>query len=199
MDETAGVFLLFHPRLCGTRSLQPYTERLFLLSSTTTVVMTSEVSLTGPGLQLHYTVFNLSDRKLEARDLKRLRNEDKLLCNHLMFNQCVCVSLCCFKACPGQFFCSTNGLCVSACDGIKDCPNGLDERNCGIYLLLKNLFISSLNELTYISKYTTFSFNKRNIDNELFLRLFFVICPLISNHCRIITISQYPSLKMTNQ
>lgn len=109
------------------------------------------------------------------------------------------MSLCCFKACPGQFFCSTNGLCVSACDGIKDCPNGLDERNCGIYLLLKNLFISSLNELTYISKYTTFSFNKRNIDNELFLRLFFVICPLISNHCRIITISQYPSLKMTNQ
>lgn len=51
-------------RLCGTRSLQPYNERLFLLSTTATVVMTSEVSLTGPGLRLHYRVFNLSDRKL---------------------------------------------------------------------------------------------------------------------------------------
>lgn len=34
-------------------------------------------------------------------------------------------------ACPGEFLCSVNGLCVPACDGIKDCPNGLDERNCG--------------------------------------------------------------------
>ena len=33
-------------------------------------------------------------------------------------------------ACPGEFLCSVNGLCVPACDGIKDCPNGLDERNC---------------------------------------------------------------------
>lgn len=119
------------PRLCGIRGLQPYTERLFLLSSTATVVMTSEVSLTGPGLQLHYTVFNLSDRKLETRNLKRIGNENKLLCNDLMFEQCVF----CVTACPGQFLCTPNGLCVSACDGIKDCPNGLDERNCGIYLL----------------------------------------------------------------
>ncbi|KAG7239507.1 hypothetical protein INR49_028879 [Caranx melampygus] len=32
--------------------------------------------------------------------------------------------------CPGQFLCTINGLCVPPCDGIKDCPNGLDERNC---------------------------------------------------------------------
>ncbi|XP_066490065.1 transmembrane protease serine 6 [Tiliqua scincoides] len=32
--------------------------------------------------------------------------------------------------CPREFLCSVNGLCVPACDGIKDCPNGLDERNC---------------------------------------------------------------------
>lgn len=51
-------------------------------------------------------------------------------------NVCVCVCPCvfCVTACPGQFLCTTNGLCVSACDGIKDCPNGLDERNCGICL-----------------------------------------------------------------
>ncbi|XP_070684275.1 transmembrane protease serine 6 [Pempheris klunzingeri] len=91
---TQGQWMIQNRRLCGTRSLQPYNERLFLLSTTATVVMTSEVSLTGPGLQLHYSVFNLSD------------------------------------PCPGQFLCSINGLCVPACDGIKDCPNGLDERNC---------------------------------------------------------------------
>lgn len=40
---------------------------------------------------------------------------------------CVCV----WSACPGQVLCHINGLCVPACDGISDCPNGLDERNCG--------------------------------------------------------------------
>lgn len=91
---TQGQWIIQNRRLCGTRGLQPYSERLFLLSTTATVVMTSEVSITGPGLQLHYSVFNLSD------------------------------------PCPDQFLCSINGMCVPACDGIKDCPNGLDERNC---------------------------------------------------------------------
>ncbi|XP_047434013.1 transmembrane protease serine 6 isoform X2 [Mugil cephalus] len=91
---TQGQWIIQNRRLCGTRGLQPYNERLFLLSATATVVMTSEVSLTGPGLQLHYSIFNLSD------------------------------------PCPGQFLCTVNGLCVPVCDGIKDCPNGLDERNC---------------------------------------------------------------------
>ncbi|XP_030591238.1 transmembrane protease serine 6 [Archocentrus centrarchus] len=91
---TQGQWIIQNRRLCGTRGLQPYSERLFLRSMTITVVMTSEVSLTGPGLQLQYSIFNLSD------------------------------------PCPGQFLCSVNGLCVPICDGIKDCPNGLDERNC---------------------------------------------------------------------
>lgn len=55
-------------RLCGTRGLQPYCERLSLLTHSTTVVMTSEVSLTGPGLQVHYSIFNLSDRKLRMQE-----------------------------------------------------------------------------------------------------------------------------------
>ncbi|XP_026989276.1 transmembrane protease serine 6 [Tachysurus fulvidraco] len=91
---TQGQWLIQNRRMCGTRALQPYAERLYLHSSTTTVSMTSEVSLTGPGLQVHYSIFNQTD------------------------------------PCPGQFLCSVNGLCVSACDGISDCPNGLDERNC---------------------------------------------------------------------
>ncbi|XP_066519682.1 transmembrane protease serine 6 [Hoplias malabaricus] len=91
---TQGQWLIQNRRMCGTRGLQPYAERLYLLSSTTSVTMTSEVSLTGPGLQVHFSIFNQSD------------------------------------PCPGQFLCSVNGLCVPACDGISDCPNGLDERNC---------------------------------------------------------------------
>ncbi|KAF7651877.1 hypothetical protein LDENG_00104210 [Lucifuga dentata] len=91
---TQGQWIIQNHRFCGTRGLLLYSERLFLLSLNTTVAMTSEVSLTGPGLQLHYSVFNQSD------------------------------------PCPGQFLCTVNGLCVPACDGIKDCANGLDERNC---------------------------------------------------------------------
>ncbi|XP_055763648.1 transmembrane protease serine 6 [Salvelinus fontinalis] len=91
---TQGQWMVQNRRFCGTRGLQPYAERLYLLSTATSVVMTSEVSITGPGLQVHYSLFNQSD------------------------------------PCPGQFLCTLNGLCVPSCDGIKDCPNGLDERNC---------------------------------------------------------------------
>ncbi|XP_053275740.1 transmembrane protease serine 6 [Pleuronectes platessa] len=91
---TQGQWIIQNRRLCGTRSPQPYIERLSPLSRVVTVLLTSQVSLTGPGLQLHYSVFNLSD------------------------------------PCPGRFLCTVTGLCVPACDGIKDCPNGLDERNC---------------------------------------------------------------------
>uniref|UniRef100_A0A3Q2CUC7 Transmembrane serine protease 6 n=1 Tax=Cyprinodon variegatus TaxID=28743 RepID=A0A3Q2CUC7_CYPVA len=91
---TQGQWIIQNRRLCGTRALQPYCERLSVLANSTTIIMTSEVSLTGPGLQLHYSTFNTSD------------------------------------PCPGRFLCSISGLCVPQCDGIKDCPNGLDERNC---------------------------------------------------------------------
>lgn len=47
------------------------------------------------------------------------------------FHSSVSIASCGCPACPGEFLCSVNGLCVPACDGIKDCPNGLDERNCG--------------------------------------------------------------------
>uniref|UniRef100_A0A8D0EXR2 Transmembrane serine protease 6 n=1 Tax=Strix occidentalis caurina TaxID=311401 RepID=A0A8D0EXR2_STROC len=82
-------------RLCGLRTLQAYAERIPVTSSADiTITFTSQVSLTGPGVQAAYSLYNQSD------------------------------------PCPGEFLCSVNGLCVPACDGIKDCPNGLDERNC---------------------------------------------------------------------
>ncbi|XP_058876894.1 transmembrane protease serine 6-like isoform X1 [Acipenser ruthenus] len=91
---TQGQWTVQNRRLCGSRILQPYAERIHAVSLTVTLTMTSQISLTGPGVIVHYSLFNQSD------------------------------------PCPGQFLCSLNGLCVPSCDGITDCPNELDERNC---------------------------------------------------------------------
>ncbi|KAM4671843.1 transmembrane protease serine 6 isoform 2-T2 [Amazona ochrocephala] len=92
---TQGQWIIQNRRFCGLRTLQAYAERISVTSSADiTITFTSQISLTGPGVQAAYSLYNQSD------------------------------------PCPGEFLCSVNGLCVPACDGIKDCPNGLDERNC---------------------------------------------------------------------
>uniref|UniRef100_A0A8C0JUF4 Transmembrane protease serine 6 n=1 Tax=Canis lupus dingo TaxID=286419 RepID=A0A8C0JUF4_CANLU len=92
---TQGQWTIQNRRLCGLRTLQPYAERIPVVATAgITVNFTSQIPLTGPGVQVHYGLYNQSD------------------------------------PCPGEFLCSVNGLCVPACDGVKDCPNGLDERNC---------------------------------------------------------------------
>lgn len=91
---TQGQWLIQGRRLCGTRILQPYAERIAMVTASTTISFTSEITLTGPGVQASYSLYNQSD------------------------------------PCPGEFLCVVNGLCVPACDGVKDCPNELDERNC---------------------------------------------------------------------
>ncbi|XP_027519591.1 transmembrane protease serine 6 isoform X3 [Corapipo altera] len=92
---TQGQWIIQNRRLCGLRTLQAYAERIPVSSSADiTIAFTSQISLTGPGVQAAYSLYNQSD------------------------------------PCPGEFLCLVNGLCVPACDGIKDCPNGLDERNC---------------------------------------------------------------------
>ncbi|NWS18856.1 TMPS6 protease, partial [Pachyramphus minor] len=92
---TQGQWIIQNRRLCGLRTLQAYAERIPVTSSVDiTITFTSQISLTGPGVQAAYSLYNQSD------------------------------------PCPGEFLCLVNGLCVPACDGIKDCPNGMDERNC---------------------------------------------------------------------
>ncbi|POI34745.1 hypothetical protein CIB84_001504, partial [Bambusicola thoracicus] len=95
MPCTQGQWIIQNRRLCGLRTLQAYAERIPVTSSAdVAITFTSQISLTGPGVQAAYSLYNQSD------------------------------------PCPREFLCSVNGLCVPACDGIKDCPNGLDERNC---------------------------------------------------------------------
>ncbi|NXQ00472.1 TMPS6 protease, partial [Vidua macroura] len=92
---TQGQWIIQNRRLCGLRTLQAYAERIPVTSSADiTITFTSQISLTGPGVQAAYSLYKQSD------------------------------------PCPGEFLCLVNGLCVPTCDGIKDCPNGLDERNC---------------------------------------------------------------------
>lgn len=57
---------LLSPRLCGLRTLQPYAERIPVVASTgITINFTSQISLTGPGVQVHYGLYNQSDREYE--------------------------------------------------------------------------------------------------------------------------------------
>lgn len=52
------------PRLCGLRTLQPYAERIPVVASASiTVNFTSQIPLTGPGVQVHYGLYNQSDRE----------------------------------------------------------------------------------------------------------------------------------------
>lgn len=68
---------------------------------------------------------------------------------------------CVFTACPGQFLCSTNGLCVPACDGIKDCPNGLDERNCGTFLNVFKFISCIITHTLFYTETETFGLNSQ--------------------------------------
>lgn len=52
------------PRLCGLRTLQPYAERIPVVTTAgITVNFTSQISLTGPGVRVHYGLYNQSDRE----------------------------------------------------------------------------------------------------------------------------------------
>ncbi|KAM5148790.1 transmembrane protease serine 6 [Mantella aurantiaca] len=89
-----GQWDIHNRRRCGLPMLRSYTERIAAISNVIPVKFSCQRSLTGPGIQASYSLYNLSD------------------------------------PCPGEFLCQVDGMCVPLCDGVKDCPNELDERNC---------------------------------------------------------------------
>ncbi|XP_056380093.1 transmembrane protease serine 6 isoform X2 [Hyla sarda] len=89
-----GQWNIQNRRMCGMRVLKPYIERIEGVLNNITVTFTCTRSLTGPGIQVSYSLYNRTD------------------------------------PCPGEFLCIADGMCVPLCDGVVDCPNGLDERNC---------------------------------------------------------------------
>ncbi|XP_069823255.1 transmembrane protease serine 6 isoform X2 [Dendropsophus ebraccatus] len=89
-----GQWNIQNRRMCGVRVLRPYTERVEDVLNNITITFTCPRSLTGPGIQASYSLYNKTD------------------------------------PCPGEFLCIADGMCVPLCDGVMDCPNGLDERNC---------------------------------------------------------------------
>ncbi|XP_066450666.1 transmembrane protease serine 6 isoform X1 [Eleutherodactylus coqui] len=89
-----GQWTIQSRRKCGMRVLKPYTERVEGVSNNINVTFTCPRSLTGPGIQASYSLYNKTD------------------------------------PCPGEFLCILDGMCVPLCDGVEDCSNGLDERNC---------------------------------------------------------------------
>jgi hypothetical protein len=52
------------------RTLQPYAERISVVTTAAiTINFTSQTSLTGPGVQVHYSLYNQSDREYGRRTI----------------------------------------------------------------------------------------------------------------------------------
>ncbi|MBN3309948.1 TMPS6 protease, partial [Amia calva] len=128
---TQGQWMIQNRRLCGNRILQPYAERINLLSPSTTISMTSQVSLTGPGVKVLYSLYNKSDPC-----------PGQFLCadNGLCVPACDGIEDCPENGlderncvCSAQYQCPEDSRCVEyykLCDEHPDCLEGLDEVNC---------------------------------------------------------------------
>ncbi|XP_051899161.1 transmembrane protease serine 6 isoform X2 [Pristis pectinata] len=126
-----GQWIVQNRKLCGWRVLQPYAERIFAVALTTKVTFSSEVTLTGPGIQFQYSLFNQSnpcpDGVLCSVSGLCVPECDGLkdCSNNVDENNCVC---------PAQHQCTgSSNPCLSLhkiCNHVKDCEARSDEENC---------------------------------------------------------------------
>ncbi|XP_062919000.1 transmembrane protease serine 6 [Mobula hypostoma] len=126
-----GQWMVQNRKLCGQRLLQPYAERIFAVALTTKVTFSSEVTLTGPGIQFQYSLFNQSNpcpdgvfctvSGLCVPECDGLKD----CSNNADENNCVC---------PAQHLCTGgSSSCLSlhkVCNHVKDCDGGSDEESC---------------------------------------------------------------------
>ncbi|KAG8436276.1 hypothetical protein GDO86_007399 [Hymenochirus boettgeri] len=127
---TLGQWQISDWRMCGQHTLQSYAERIAPVSGSITLSFTCPRTLTGPGVQASYSLFNLSDP---------CPGEFLCLNNGLCVPHCDGVKDCPNNkdeencVCPDQYHCPENNTCISmksVCDGKKDCLNGTDEEQC---------------------------------------------------------------------
>ncbi|XP_055519310.1 LOW QUALITY PROTEIN: transmembrane protease serine 6 [Leucoraja erinacea] len=126
-----GQWTVQNRNLCGRRVLQPYAERIFAVALTTKVTFSSKVTLTGPGIQFHYSLFNQSHPC-----------PDGVLClvSGLCVPECDGLKDCSNNAdesncvCPAQHQCTgESSSCLSlhkVCNLVNECETGTDEQHC---------------------------------------------------------------------
>ncbi|XP_061883388.1 transmembrane protease serine 6 [Entelurus aequoreus] len=129
-------WIIQNRRFCGRRGLLPYRERLVPSSTWASVVMTSEVS--GPGLQLHYSIFNLTQlcvAQFQCPEDSRCGDYYKLCDQH---PDCTDTSdtINCTQGvqCTNMTYICSDGTCLKKpnpqCDFVMDCPDASDETQC---------------------------------------------------------------------
>ncbi|OWK58916.1 Transmembrane protease serine 6 [Lonchura striata] len=147
---TQGQWIIQNRRLCGLRTLQAYAERIPVTSSADiTITFTSQISLTGPGLQAAYSLYKQSDRKLGFLPAplcpcrgtsspsalgscweKHKAQPGNPRCHppfrKMLINQW-------YTMCPAKFQCREDSTCIEfsrVCNQQLDCVNGSDEEHC---------------------------------------------------------------------
>ncbi|KAK2488787.1 hypothetical protein MC885_015110, partial [Smutsia gigantea] len=136
---TQGQWTIQNRRLCGLRTLQPYAERIPVVATTgITINFTSQISLTGPGVQVHYSLYNQSD--LCRATFQCQEDSTCISLSRVCDQQPDCLNGSDEERCQEGVPCGTftfqceDRSCVKKpnprCDGWPDCRDGSDERHC---------------------------------------------------------------------
>lgn len=124
----APKLFLVAPRLCGLRTLQPYAERIPVVATAgITINFTSQSSLTGPGVRVHYSLYNQSDREspapgpLPALCVPRCEQLHGRLAGRYDC-VCACVQIQCWQHWVSVGVCHVLARVVCTCLGVCGCP-----------------------------------------------------------------------------
>uniref|UniRef100_A0A4W2IHG6 Transmembrane protease serine 6 n=1 Tax=Bos indicus x Bos taurus TaxID=30522 RepID=A0A4W2IHG6_BOBOX len=139
MPCTQGQWTIQNRRLCGLRTLQPYAERIPVVASAgITINFTSQISLTGPGVQVHYSLYNQSD--LCRATFQCQEDSTCIPLSRVCDRQPDCLNGSDEEQCQEGVPCGTftfrceDHSCVKKpnpqCDGHPDCRDGSDEQHC---------------------------------------------------------------------